>query len=459
MSNNSLKIDFDSFLTITGDENYYSTPQQISRKNIRYFTDNSSPSRLSGIDQVIGLFNQKSTYDNYEVYNSKSHAVTSVVIDSAGNSRKILSPEVDYFSSSSLDAYKNGVEITKNSHWTAGLVKVTAGTPGHLRDNTFFGVNDLDIISENTYYEIDVFDPVSFLVRGRKAFTYPIVTSDVNQLENTILNGIIEPFPIRPVISNFSINFPFEPQGTRGQFGIGNINWRGSTDSVVSIDEFLPQKENKTFFLDAADVKKITTGTGDATGSHAVGPPDGYFNLEENILTFFEDKVNGRGETPNPAYDNVLLSVINTMTRSLSTETYVSSKKKSYTCGFDCEYSDQGTDSVAYKNSAWNPRNRDNRRQRQTIISLRDSESFVNLGTKFDDTSIIFFNSGSNLKMIEYPAMLPLELTGSVLTNPTVRSELFKSGSIRVLRGVESGLYETPLADSVLSAKRRTGTL
>jgi hypothetical protein len=447
-----------TIISIQSDENYYNTELQIAKRNEVEFVDNSSPSFSGSI--VVGLFQQKSTYDNWVVQNSSLHATSSTVIDSAGNSRKILSPDIDYFSSSSLDSYKNGVEITQDKHWIAGLAKITAGTPGHLYDKSHFGINDLDIISSDKYVEIDVFDPVTFIEKSDiSQFIYPIVTSDANQLENYILNGIIEPFPIRPIISNFSINFPFEPHSTRGQFGIGNTNWRGATDVVTSIDVFEPSRNNLNFFLDEGDIRKISTGS-ESSGSFPVGPPDGYFNMDENIISSFEDVVYPRDEKPGDSYDSDMLQVVSRMTgSSIDGESYVKRKEKSATNGFVCEYSSKGVDSVAFKNLTWNKDNRDNRRYRQDVLSLRDAEPFIKTSTSFSDNSTMIFGDGDNKMTVEYPTMLPLEMTASLGLNDVVRSELFRTGSIRVVRSIAPDVYDNPLLDSTLGTKRRLGTL
>lgn len=447
-----------TIISIQSDENYYNTEIQVAKRNEAEFVDNSSPS-FSG-STVVGLFQLKSTYDNWVVQNSSFYPTSSTDIDNAGNSRKLLSPDIDYFSSSSLDSYRNGVEITQDKHWIAGLAKITAGTPGHLYDKSHFGINDLDIISADKYIEIDVFDPVTFIEKSDLSqFIYPIVTSDANQLENYILNGIIEPFPIRPVISNFSINFPFEPHSTRGQFGVGNTNWRGATDVVTSIDVFEPTRINLSFFLDESDVRKISTGEG-TSGSFPVGPPDGYFNMDENTISSFEDFVYPRDEKTGDYYSNEMLQVVNRMTgSSIYGESYVKRKEKSATNGFVCEYSSKGVDSVAFKNLMWNDKNRDNRRYRQDVLNLRASESFIKVNTSFNDNSTMVFGDGNNQMTVEYPAMLPLEMTASLGLNDMTKTELFRTGSIRVVRSISPDVYDNPLLDSTLGSKRRLGTL
>ena len=450
MPNNEISI-----ITIQSDDNYYNTPYQVAQKRIRYFVD-----KFEGVasgSSALNLFAVKSSFRNDSAANSSAYAVSTTVVDSSGNQRKILSPNVDYFSSSSLDAYKNGVEITQNKHWTAGLTKLTAGTPGHLYENTFFGVNDMDIISPDIYYEIDVFDPVSFILKTQEDFLYPIVTSDVNQLENTVLNGILEPFPIRSVIANFSLYSPFEPHSFKGQYGNGNVNWRLASDEVLTVDYRETTRKNSQFFLDSGDVRKLSLE--DSSTSVPVGPPDGYFNLEENVVKPFVDLIYQRDMVPSASYGADMLNALTLMTGSRYSENYVPQKKKSATSGFDCEYMDQGTDSVAYRNLTWNIRNRDNRRHRMTILDLRDSESYMRTDAKFNDNNVILFRSGSNYQTVEYPTMIPLELTSSLQLNSTVKNELFKNESIKISRGVRSGLYETPLSDSILSSKRRLGTL
>jgi len=452
MPNNTISV-----ITIQGDDNYYNTSYQIKKSNESSFEDRFEAA-ASG-SQAINLFAIKSSFRNKSSANSSVYAVSSIDTDPSGNQRKILSPNVDYFSSSSIDAYKNGIEITQNKHWTAGLAKFTAGTAGHLYENTFFGVNSMPITASAAYYELDVFDPIAYIQKssGSNNFQYPIVTSDVNQRENEVLNGIIEPFSIRPVVANFSLYFPFEPHSTKGQFGNGNTNWRLSSDSVESVFVYDTDR-NSAFFLDASDVRKISTGTS-GSGSVPVGPPDGYFNLEENFLKPFKDFIYPRNLEPSASYGSMMTAALMSMTASRFSENYVTQEKKSATAGFDCEFIEQGVDSVTYRNSMWNSKNRDNRRHRKTMLDLRESESYMRTDAKFNDNNTVLFRSGSNFQTVEYPVMIPLELTSSLQLNSTVKSELFKNGSIKVTRGVKSGLYETPLSDSILSSKRRLGTL
>lgn len=349
-----------TYLSIESDEFYYNTKEQVRRKGINYFTDFSIPSRLTGSvsGSATGLFSQRRILKDDQVYNSAVYATGSTTTDQSGASRKILALNIDYFASSSIDSYRNGIEITEEKHWTAGSVKITAGTPGHLYTSDRYGVSDISILSEDRYIEVDVFDPVRYVRSGGdpELFTYPIITSDANQLENYILNGIIEPFPIRPVISNFSINFPFEPHSTKGEFGNGNINTSFSSDEVLAVDYYL---SSASIVIDNASGSRVVTGNApylDAvdmmsisaqTGSVYVGPPIGYFSMDNNKVLPFFDVVYPRNQVPSSSYDSSMISILLRMTGSMKSQEYVNRKQRSATTGFLYD-NPQGVDSIAF---------------------------------------------------------------------------------------------------------------
>lgn len=331
------------YLQIESDSNYYNTAEQIRVRNTRTFADSFAPSLISGSNVATGFFSGRRMIPDPVVYNSATYPTSSTVIDDSGNPRPILSLNIDYYASSSVDIYRQGVEISDQKKWTNGIAKITAGTPGHLYDGYRYGISEISIIDPDKFYEIEVFDPIKFVETGGDPdlFIYPIITSDSNQLENYVLNGIIEPFPIRPVISNFSINFPFEPHSFRGDFNNGNLNHRFATDEVLSVDYYEPTKQNVQMFLDAVDY--VTLGS----GSNAGGNFAEYLLLDENNVTYFEDVVPPRGYINSASYPDDLLNVIYSMPPGGTT--YVTNKQRSATCGF--VYDDvatQGTDSIAF---------------------------------------------------------------------------------------------------------------
>lgn len=431
------KIDF---INIDSEGNYFDTKEQIQTRRVNYFVETTSASRVSGSNSVVGLMSRKRVVKDDNVFNSSTYLTSSTEIDSSGNERKILSSANDYLASSSIDSYRNGIEITQEKHWTAGVAKITAGTPGHLYDSLRFGhTSASDVLGLDTYFEIDVFNPISYIESHQ--ITYPVITKNSNESENHVLNGIIEPFPIRPVIANFSINFPFEPHSTKGQAGNGNINWRGATDVVTSVEEFGVSKKNFSFFLDAADVKKMSSGNGDV----GVGPAEGYFNMDENPFPFFEDKIYPRGVGENSSYDSDLEAALENLPPGGTT--YVTERERSATCGFVYDQTDRGTDSIAYGGYKKNTF----RKQNKSIIRERDNSSFISAGSEFNDLNTVTCNS----QPVEYPSMIPSALlSSSVGLLSSSASALYQPGGIRIVRTIRPGMFDSSLKDSIILSER-----
>jgi hypothetical protein len=341
--NDQRKEDID-FLIIDVESNYFNTSEQVKLRRTRWFKDTTIASKVSGSNEVTGLFSRVAIVKDDAIYNSPAHATSSTIVDSSGGSRKILSLNVDYYASSSYDAYRTGIEITEDKHWIAGLAKISAGTPGHLYENLCFGYSETSIISEDEFIEIDLFDPVKYVKSGGDPSytTFPIITGDFNQVENYILNGIIEPFPIRSVISNFSINFPFEPHSIKAGFGCGNTDTTMATSQIVGVDVYSVNEVNNTPFLDAVDLIGISN---EVTGVF-VGPSLGYFTTDTNKILPFEDFVYPRGYPLSSSYGQQMSEAILGLPALEST--YVSRKQKSASTGFMYDNAPSGTDSIAY---------------------------------------------------------------------------------------------------------------
>lgn len=318
-----------SFINIDDTTNdYFSTQRQIAKRKISYFTDISTPS-LTGSQSAVGIL--------------ENHPITA---------KKIPQVARNYLSSSaSFDAYRSGVNILNSAQWAAGIVKISAGTPGHIIEPLCLGVNKVSILSADAFVEIEPFNPVIFvgvqhegIVYPEEVFTFPIVTSDNNQSENYILNGIIEPIPIRSVVSNFSINAPFEPQGVRGGVGNGNEDHRLSADQVLTVDYYEPQKENAAAFLDSGETLDIRDDEGKIL---VPGISIGYFYLNPNVSSPFVDEVLARDVVEGTSYANDLIEAIAHL--SSSTATYITRKQRSASTGFMYDnVNPAGTDSIAF---------------------------------------------------------------------------------------------------------------
>jgi hypothetical protein len=432
------KIDF---INIDCESNYFDTKEQIRLKQSNFFVETTSASRLSGSNTVTGLLSRKRIIKDDRVYNSDSYLTSSTVLDPSGNQRKILAASNDYLVSSSIDSYRNGVEITQEKHWTAGVAKITAGSPGHLYESLRFGYSDIDILSPDVYHELEVFNPVTFVESGG-GLLYPIITSNSSEAENSVMNGIIEPFAIRPVISYSSIYFPFEPHSTKAEFGNGNTNLKFASDQVLSVDYYLPQRENKCLYLDAVDLIGLPDESG---GGVIVGPSSGYLSEGSNVVPFFEDVFYARGEKPSATYSADLIDALKDMPQGGTT--YITSKERSATCGFVYDQATQGTDSIAYGGYTRSA----SRKQNRSISKLRDESSFISEGTEFNDLKTV----NCSLQNIEYPSMIPSSfLSSSITVISKSVADLCSPGGIRVERTIRPALFDSSLKDSIILTER-----
>ena len=239
-----------------------------------------------------------------------------------------------------VDRYVQGVEISRQSQYDAGLVKIWSGEPGHVLLNTRFGM-DKNYMPDPGFQEMDYFNPVTF-IEGQldefsplwyNIFTFPIITGDNDQAENFDFNGIIEPLTIRPLVAFFSIDVPLEARTVRASLVGGNQNQIGGADRIMSVDYFEPTRE-MIGYLDMIDM-------------HANRPTVGYFRHEFATLLPFKDERFVRNQPLEGTEPVDLVDSMSLMTGS--TDNYVRHNQRSSTCGWYYDNnSGVGTDSLAF---------------------------------------------------------------------------------------------------------------
>lgn len=244
-----------------------------------------------------------------------------------------------------IDQFRQGVEITQNKH-TYGLVKILAGTPGHIIKPLCLGINEKTIISEESYVEVEKFEPIKYLevqeagLPIESVFTFPIVLNDSDQSQNYDLNGTIEPLSIRQVASFFSTEFPYPFKSFKGSLEGGNNDpFLLSNDRVLTVDYWNTSK-NAGWYLDDLEIF-------DVTGS--IKTNIGYINGNLNKIAYFDDakvyiKTYGINERSS---GQDMINAILAMTSSH--DNYIPPGKKSATTGFVFDNNGYaGTDSIAF---------------------------------------------------------------------------------------------------------------
>jgi hypothetical protein len=413
-----------TYISIESEGNYFDAGEQIVVRD-RKFLD-----RGRSTDEFLtrGRTRKLNSPTNVEVYPTSSY-----LPDASGNLRSILSTGINHYASSSVVAYRTGVEITCEDDWVAGIVKISAGTPGHIVDRTSLGVSENHLISPNFFTELDNFSSINFVSSGGDPLhqTYPIVIGGDN-LDD--MNGVVEPFPIRSVLSGKSIYFPSEPHGTRGSLGDGNTDTKGGTESIVNV--YTPLEFTPAPFLD---------------NSHPITLDDGNETVSLGIMGV----VNPTIKSLSP-FNEIQLSG-----DSIGT-TYLHKGEVTSPVGWDWDGSIRGADSIAFGGRAATRGSK--RLGSRTLLNERDSKPFISDGNLFNDTNIIIFDDvitdvmtddPSNpdptvvihtyvkqtapTYVIQYPEMLPV---GYVYTNEDgSRHTLVDNiNGIKISRGTKPGL-------------------
>lgn len=238
-----------------------------------------------------------------------------------------------------IDPYTQGVELTSQRRYDAGVVKIWSGEPGHQLRKNRFGM-DRNIVAGTTFADSDYFNPQTYLQLQvsrsplwSSIITFPILVEDTDQSENDNFNGVIEPLSIRKVANFSSIDVPFEAHAVRGAYGNGNIDALGTTDQVVTIFE-IREREREVGFLDLVDAMGNT-------------PLNGYFDGTLVRMSPFVDQRLVRNTSASIYMSSDIVGYLSHMTGS--TDNYIRPGYKSATCGRDYDnITDIGTDSLAF---------------------------------------------------------------------------------------------------------------
>jgi len=242
---------------------------------------------------------------------------------------------------STIDAYTQGVEITRQQQYDAGIAKIWSGDPTHVLKPCVFG-QDKNFFPDPGFADIDLFDPVRLLKAEELAsplwfniLTYPIITGDNDQAENFNFNGIIEPLTIRPIVAFFSTEAPFESHTVRGAFGNGNTNQINGSDIVETVYSFEPGRQI-VGYLDMVDIIE----------GH---PLNGFFRFEFTARLPFNDARLIRNTIDRLTGADVpsIDAALSLMTGS--TDNYVRFDQRSATCGWNYDNNvATGTDSLPF---------------------------------------------------------------------------------------------------------------
>jgi len=238
-------------------------------------------------------------------------------------------------STSAIDGWRQGVEITQQKHWDAGTVKIWAGEAGHMPKRNRYGMGEV-FRTAPPFEELDYFVPATFLRAQdeffQTSFTYPIITSDNNESENYIFDGVIEPFTIRARASFFTIDVPIESHEVKGATMAGNTDSTNASDQVLTVDYFANHNYHVKGYIDMVDMM----------GNQ---PLNGFFHVEKSpTLPFIDERIL---TSPISGLASDFVEAISPM--SSGSFDYISPHQRSATSGWVYDGTQGvGTDSIAF---------------------------------------------------------------------------------------------------------------
>lgn len=146
---------------------------------------------------------------------------------------------------SSIDGFRQGVEITHSKFYGTGIVKIHAGNPGHVMFRSTYGdsrflepsrraawFSDLDKFDSKHFVEAQ--EHVSYLESDM--FSFPLIVDNRERWVDSTYDGVIEPLDIRSAAGLYSIDVPFIAHSIKGELMKGTV---GATQGAADIDQVL----------------------------------------------------------------------------------------------------------------------------------------------------------------------------------------------------------------------------
>jgi hypothetical protein len=226
-----------------------------------------------------------------------------------------LSGSID---TSAIDAFAQGVEITNQARYDAGLVKIWSGEPGHRLLVTDYGERRQFFFGQ-AFTEVDVFDPLKY-IQGTESplVLLPYLLGDEDQTTDYNFNGVIEAFSIRQLKS-------YEDHDVHGSLVGGNTNRYGS-EQVLTVDGY-PYSQHSNSYVDTSVICEYE--------QPLAATPFVDIRLVRNVLP-----------VDNPE-TNDMIAALSLMTGS--TDNYIAFNQRSSTCGWDYDNNMVvGTDSLTF---------------------------------------------------------------------------------------------------------------
>jgi hypothetical protein len=244
-----------------------------------------------------------------------------------------------------VDQYRQGVEITQQKHYTLGLVKIHAGDSGHVLKQNIFG-EDETFHKTTKFNDISNFDPKSFIDAQSTARHSSVVqqfNSSIEEevVENIVFDGVLEPLSIRTPITLDGKENEQLAHCVRASLQEGG----NETESITIDTIFKKDSRNLVAFNDQLNVTIVPATI---TASYAVNNTKAFRYTKNTSFAKFTDERYNRNAAVSTSYASDMITAMSLMTGS--SDGYIKSifEEKSATAGWQYDYNQIGTDSLAF---------------------------------------------------------------------------------------------------------------
>lgn len=231
---------------------------------------------------------------------------------------------------SAIDAFRQGVELTRDSHFVAGIAKIWSGYPDHKVPQTEFGQLTIHV-SETPFSERLKFDSLAFHTASKSDKSQFYRMTPEESLRSR--DGSLDPFCAR---SGTFDGTAVPLRGIKGNLESGNPNEFLETDIIEH--EFIPGLTGSLFsigpFVDNNDI--ISRRTYESGRLPAQG-----------ITLAFSDQLIDKVPDMPVSASSQFLAARHAMSPDGS-DTFLRRNYRSMTCGIEFGDTAHGTDSIAF---------------------------------------------------------------------------------------------------------------
>ena len=131
--------------------------------------------------------------------------ITTTPFDDSQQKDRRRATENQYTSTSELDPYRQGVELTQTKHYAQGMVKIHAGFNGqsgaHTVPQFVYGQTQKAFLSELYHRDVLPTEPAAYVNESVSLTDYIVDKGTDLDVHVDIFDGVIEPFHIRDAVA------------------------------------------------------------------------------------------------------------------------------------------------------------------------------------------------------------------------------------------------------------------